>query len=316
MSLALSLLAAGAFVAFLFPRLVRRGLAAPRIPETGRPAGIPWHTVRIPTARGKTLHAWFMPPRGATPAPAVAVLHGWGGNAETLLPLARPLHLAGHGLLFFDARCHGNSDDDDFASLPRFAEDLEHALDWLARQPQVDARRLGVVGHSVGAAAALLVAARRPGLGAVVSLAAFAHPARMMERWLDGKGIPRLPLGQLILWYVQRTIGHRFDDIAPCHTIRQVRCPVLIAHGSDDATVPVAEAREIHANRAHDRVELRILTGGHDDCQDLDRVLADLARFLDSSLGPGGDPKENAPRTGGALGAACSGGAPMRPAPR
>ena len=114
--------------------------------------------------------------------------------------------------------------------------DRPDALDWLARQPEVDARRLAAIGHSVGAAAALLVAARRPALSAIVSLAAFAHPARMMERWLDSKGIPRWPFGQLILWYVQRTIGHRFNDIAPCHTIRQIRCPVLIAHGSDDGS--------------------------------------------------------------------------------
>ncbi len=313
MPFALLLVTLGALAVFLFPILIRRGLAAPRLRESGQPTDLPWQTIRIPTVRGRTLHAWYMPPRGATPASAVAVLHGWGGNAETMLPLAAPLHLAGHGVLLFDARCHGSSDDDDFASLPRFAEDLEHALDWLARQPEVDARRLAAIGHSVGAAAALLVAARRPALSAIVSLAAFAHPARMMERWLDSKGIPRWPFGQLILWYVQRAIGHRFDDIAPCHTIRQIRCPVLIAHGSDDATVPVAEAREIHANRAHDGVELRILTGGHDDCQDLDRVLADVVRFLDSSLGPGST-KENAPQTGGAFLAEPSGGALRRPA--
>lgn len=66
--------------------------------------------------------------------------------------------------------------------MPRFAEDLEHGLDWLLQQPDVDPRRLFLSGHSVGAAAALLVASRREGLAGVVSIAAFANPAEMMRR--------------------------------------------------------------------------------------------------------------------------------------
>ena len=38
-------------------------------------------------------------------APAVVVMHGWGGNAALMLPLARPLHEAGYATLFVDARC-------------------------------------------------------------------------------------------------------------------------------------------------------------------------------------------------------------------
>ena len=160
-------------------RLIRSGLAAPRVVETGVPAGLPWIEVGVPGPRGKRLFGWFIPAATAQggAAPALAILHGWGGNAEVMLPLARPLHEAGYALLFFDARSHGRSDGDSFASLPRFAEDLEHAVRWLKARPEVDPQRVGVVGHSVGAGAALLVASRSPGLAAVVSLAAFAHPA-------------------------------------------------------------------------------------------------------------------------------------------
>jgi pimeloyl-ACP methyl ester carboxylesterase len=130
-------------------------------------------------------------------------MHGWGGNAAMMLPLAAPLHEAGYSMLLVDARCHGRSDDDSFASLPRFAEDIESALDWLAARPEIDTRRLGVIGHSVGAGAALLVASRRPGVRAVVSLAAFAHPAAMMKRWLAAKRVPYWPFGAYVLAYVR-----------------------------------------------------------------------------------------------------------------
>jgi len=103
-------------------RLIRSGLAAPRVVETGVPAGLPWIEVGVPGPRGKRLFGWFIPAATAQggPAPALAILHGWGGNAEVMLPLARPLHEAGYALLFFDARSHGRSDGDSFASLPRF----------------------------------------------------------------------------------------------------------------------------------------------------------------------------------------------------
>ena len=277
--LALAGLLGGANVA------IRRGLAAPRVVEAASPQGLPWREARLPTVNGKHLFGWFIP--AGERAPALVVMHGWGGNAEMMLPLAAPLHERGYALLLVDARCHGQSDDDTFASLPRFAEDVEAALAWLAGQPEVDAARLGVIGHSVGAGAALLAASRRRDLRAVVSLAAFAHPAGMMRRWLASKRIPHWPFGAYILAYVQRVIGFRFDDIAPCHTIARVTCPVLLVHGLEDDTVPVDEARQIHAARSSDAVELLLVPGSHDDYGDVTRHLAQLGDFLDRSMARG-----------------------------
>lgn len=266
-------------------RLIRRGLAAPRVPEAGVPDGLPWREASIPALRGKTLFGWFIPV-GDKAAPALAILHGWGGNAEAMLPLAGPLHKAGYAVLLFDARSHGRSDGDSFASLPRFAEDLECAIDWLKRQPEVDAGRIGVIGHSVGAAAALLTASRRRDVAAAVSLAAFAHPDTMMRRWLAAKGIPQRPLGAYILFYVQWVIGHRFDEIAPCNTIRRVSCPVLLAHGSADDTVPASDAALIYANRPDERVRLVSIPGSHDQYADLPEALETLIAFLNGAMNP------------------------------
>lgn len=274
--LALAGLLGGANVA------IRRGLAAPRVVEAASPQGLPWREVRLPTVNGKRLFGWFIP--AGERAPALVVMHGWGGNAGMMLPLAAPLHERGYALLLVDARCHGQSDDDTFASLPRFAEDIDAALAWLAGRPEVDAARLGVIGHSVGAGAALLAASRRRDLRAVVSLAAFAHPAGMMRRWLASKRIPHWPFGAYILAYVQRVIGFRFDDIAPCHTIARVTCPVLLVHGLEDDTVPVDEARQIHAARSSDAVELLLVPGSHDDYGDVTRHLAQLGDFIDRSM--------------------------------
>lgn len=276
---ALLFLAAGVGI---FHLLIRIGLRAPRIREQDTPEafGLAYSEVSIQSANGKRLFGWFIPAAGDAPAPAVAVLHGWGSNAEMMLPLAAPLHHAGYAVLLFDARNHGRSDGDSFSSMPRFAEDLEHALDWLARQPGVDAERMAALGHSVGAAAALLAASRRRSLAAVISIAAFAHPDGMMRRLLASHHIPYMPLGWYVLRYVQRVIGHRFDDIAPYNTIRKVHCPVLLVHGAEDATVPVEEAQSIYTNRAGDHVRLLILGGEHDSIDELEKHVGELTAFL------------------------------------
>jgi pimeloyl-ACP methyl ester carboxylesterase len=263
-------------------RLIRASLAAPRVRESGVPDGLPWREVKIPSVRGKTLFGWFM--AAGAGAPALAIVHGWGGNAEMMLPLAKPLHAAGYALLFFDARSHGRSDGDSFASLPRFAEDLGCAVDWLQQQPGVDACRVGAIGHSVGAGAALLLASRRQDLAAVVSLAAFAHPAAIMRRWLKQKRIPYWPFGAYVLYYIQRVIGSRFEAIAPCRTIGLSNCPVLLAHGTEDETVPVSEAQEIYANRRDGQVRLLLMPGSHDEYGELDRHMATVIEFLDDAL--------------------------------
>ncbi|WP_291992842.1 alpha/beta fold hydrolase [Candidatus Accumulibacter sp. ACC003] len=283
-STALALLSIAVVAVLAINHLIRRSLAAPRVVESGVPDGLAWRQVAIASERGKTLFGWFIP--AADGAPALAIVHGWGGNAEMMLPLAKPLHRAGYALLFFDARSHGRSDGDSFASLPRFAEDLAHAVDWLRAQAEVDAQRVGVIGHSVGAAAALLLASQRHDLIAAVTLAAFADPAAIMRRWLQARRIPYWPLGAYILYYVQHVIGQRFADIAPRQTIRAASCPVLLVHGSDDETVPVSDAQEIFARRRDERVRLLLIPGSHDQYAEIERHFASVIDFLDAATRP------------------------------
>ena len=84
---------------------IHRSLAPERVIESRTPAavGLRHQDVRLPTENGKSLFGWYIPASrdgAAGKSPAVVLLHGWGGNAETLLPLTRPLHEAGFALLF------------------------------------------------------------------------------------------------------------------------------------------------------------------------------------------------------------------------
>jgi len=235
------------------PGTVGQGLAADRVRE-----------VRIPGPRGKQLFGWLISPMATAqrPAPAVLAMHGWGANAAMMWPVVPPLHAAGFAVLLLDARCHGRSDDEVFTSMPRFAEDIAAGLAWLRLQPDIDASRLALLGHSVGAAAALLHASHRHDVRAVVSLSAFAHPREVMRRWMAEKRVPYPVLGWYVLRHVQRVIGTSFDAIAPLTTLTRVRCPTLLVHGRADRTVPVDDARRLLGVSRHAR--LLLVEGDHD----------------------------------------------------
>jgi pimeloyl-ACP methyl ester carboxylesterase len=120
--------------------------------------------VRIAGSRGKSLFGWLVSPPDTfqSPRPAVLVMHGWGANAAMMWQVVPPLHDAGLAVLLIDARCHGRSDDEEFTSMPRLAEDIAAGLAWLRQQAGIAPDRLALVGHSVGAAARVC-SRRRPG---------------------------------------------------------------------------------------------------------------------------------------------------------
>lgn len=277
-------------VLMVFSYIVRRTYRAPIVIEQGDPEdfGLAFRTVSILTTKGKHLFAWYIrAPNTTKPVPAVAILHGWGGNAETMLPFARLLHVVGFAVLLLDARNHGRSDRDSFSSLPRFAEDLESALEWLTGQPEVNPRQLAALGHSVGAGAALLAASRRDDLAAVVSIAAFAHPGDLIRRQLQAHSVPYWPVGWFVARYIEWTIGARFDQIAPCNTIRRIDCPVLLVHGERDSRIPPTDARRIYAQRRDNRVRLAILPMvDHDSLEAIQVHGSTLVSFLDGALYP------------------------------
>ena len=237
----------------------------PRVAPRRTPAalGLPFDDVWIPTRNGRRLHGWWLP-AGQKSAPAVILIHGWGRNAERMLaflPLLRPL---GRHLLVVEARHHGLSDRDGFSSMKKFSEDIRAAADFLAARSDVDARRLAVVGLSIGGSAAIHAAAFDARLTAIVAGGAFAHPrdatAHLMRpHWLFA------PALWLVFRIIEWRIGARLAELAPERHIGRVAGRVLLIHGEADQTVPVAHVHRL-AHAAAGRAEVWIIPGrGHFD---------------------------------------------------
>jgi uncharacterized protein len=237
----------------------------PRVPSRRTPAnlGIPFLDIRFPTGNGRTLHGWWMPVDDRQ-RPALVLIHGWGRNAERMLPYVAILRPMGYHLLAFDARHHGTSDRDGHASMKKFSEDIRAALDFLAGRPEVDAGRLGVLGLSIGGSAAIHAAAHDARLRAVVTVGAFAHPREaMLEMGLGRTWLaPAMPL---VFRFMEWRVGAKLDDLAPERQIARVAGRVLVIHGQHDTIVPVSNAhRLMRAAPVH--AELWLLPDrGHSD---------------------------------------------------
>ena len=89
----------------LFFIAIHLGFRAPRNKRIGNPKdllGIDYLQLHIPINAGKQLFGWLLPVSDSSET--LIILHGWGSNAEMMLPLATPFHKAGINVLLFDAR--------------------------------------------------------------------------------------------------------------------------------------------------------------------------------------------------------------------
>lgn len=122
----------------------------------------------------------FTLPQGTGPFPALVLLTGSGAQDrdealmghKPFLVLADHLTRAGFAVLRFDDRGVGGSKGDlNKATQTDLAGDARGALDWLAQQPEVDKKRLALLGHSEGAMIAAKAAALDKRVAAIVMLA-------------------------------------------------------------------------------------------------------------------------------------------------
>jgi dienelactone hydrolase len=206
---------------------------------------------------------WFAPPDGA-PRAALLVLGGSEGGKATSMALAEALHREGHATL---ALAYFGADGlpDQLKEIPLAY--FERALEWLSRQPGVDPARIGVIGGSKGAEAALLLASRDLRVRAVVAFAPTDHAWQSVDwnawsdtpSWTEG-GMP-VPYLRYAPFDARAGIRAMYDrslaDATPA-ALDAARIPVersdaallLIAGGADGLWGAVEASRRIAATLA------------------------------------------------------------------
>ena len=252
---------------------------------------IPFERVRLLTVDKVRLSAWFVPAPVEQKAKGVVVIcHGYHGNRERMLPHLAFLHRAGYHAVLFDFRAHGWSG----GSLATFGlrEPLDGAavLDWVDAQPALANLPLFLLGESMGASVALLLAAADARVRAVVADSPYARFNKAVESRMDmafGRAAPYVTPHTRLLG--EKLLGVASDTIAPVQAVRDIAPrPVLLIQGQADRLVTPDNAREIQA-AAPDTVDLWEVPDAHHvrsiriaPDEYARRVLA----FLDTALAP------------------------------
>lgn len=215
-----------------------------------------------------------LPSTRPRPVPAAVTLTGSGRQTrdEDLWPLlpdyrlfrqvAERLAQAGIGVLRCDDRGVGASGGGDTTvTTPVYARDLGQVIAWLRARPEVDARRVAVIGHSEGGVIGPLAAAEDPRIAAVVIMAGPGKVGRDILRDQFTRPIqtaPDLPEEerrrllsgietQLNEWGNLNAWTRWFVSFDPLPLARRLRQPVLIVHGALDRQVSVGQADTLAA---------------------------------------------------------------------
>jgi dienelactone hydrolase len=215
----------------------------------------PYERVRLHTADGLTLAAWYVPSRNRA---AVVVFPGRRGPVRHARLLARQ----GYGVLLLDRRGEGESEG--AANLFGWAgeRDLRAALDFVAQRPDVDPQRIGGLGLSVGGELLLQTAAHDRRLRAVVSEGA---GVRSLAEHLHTPGVGAAQRWATN-WLVQTAAVAVLSDTAPpedlAGAVRRIGPrPVLLIRGRDGH--PDEALNEVYAERIGASAALWTAPGGH-----------------------------------------------------
>src|ERR1051326_3632748 len=175
--------------------------------------------LKLTTASGKRISAVYLP----NPAAHFTLLVSHG-NAEDLgddLPWLDELRAAGFGVFSYDYEGYGTSD-----GLPSEAgvyEDEQAAYNYLLQKAGFTPDRIVVYGRSVGTGPAVWLASRNPAAGLVLQ-SPFLSALRVLTR------ITLLP----------------FDYFPSYKRIGDVRCPVLVMHGTSDEVIGFYHGRGMY----------------------------------------------------------------------
>jgi len=174
---------------------------------------------------------------GAESAPVVLLVHGWGGHAGQMLPLAQAVAAAGLRPVLLELPAHGRSAGT-MSNSPQFAR----AIAYVAARLAADGHALrAAVAHSLGANGLALAAARGLPAERLVLLAPPASPREYTRYFAHTFG-----LSEATRLAMQRRLESRegvlMAQLEPGAVGPRIAQPTLIVHDREDRVNRFADA--------------------------------------------------------------------------
>ena len=262
--------------------LIGGALVAPANRSVGPPPkGLPVESLILSGESDARLSGWYMPAPDATST--VILLHPVRADRRAMLGRAKLLHDAGHCSLLIDLQAHGESEGEQITMGHRESRNVDAAIRWVRkRHPQ---HRIGVVGWSLGGAAALLAAPSD--VDAMVIESVYPTIREAVENRIEMRlGWMKRLLAPALLVQLQPRLGVSPSELCPLDCIPNVNCPILVACGDRDSHTPLEESLRMF-RAAREPKQLVVFPGAHHE--DLlryepDRYSREVASFLNRHL--------------------------------
>ncbi|GBC93038.1 hypothetical protein HRbin15_01523 [bacterium HR15] len=249
------------------------------------------------SARDQRVPAFLVLPKNRPEGqklPCVILMHGLGGDKSMLKMLWPMLTNAGYALFAIDAQYHGERKPKDplpfFGVYPYYSRDaliqtvidLRRAVDYLETRPEIDSKRIGYIGASMGGILGAIFAGVDERVQAPILLVAGGNWKIMMDKSVlsvfrqNRENRPSKEIEQAL---------KAMEIVDPIHWVGRISPrPVLMINGDADDVVPVESNKALH-EAAREPKKVIWYKGGHvPPPTEMPKVLDTIMRWLDEHL--------------------------------
>ena len=252
---------------------------------------------------GTTLPAWFLKADVKGAAPTMVMFDGLD-NAKELSVLFGGVEIARRGIHVLAIDGPGQGEALRLQGIPsRYDYEVpgRAAYEYLSRRPEIDPKRIGVMGFSMGGYYAPRAAAMEPRFAACLAWGGHwdYHESWVRRRKVMESGGTKLSAPQFQLPWVlgmpdMDACMKKLENYRLAGVAERIQCPFYCIHGGNDNIVPLEFAQKLYAAVGSKDKTLKVLTaadGGSEHCQEDNRqvganLVADwLAERLGGRLG-------------------------------
>jgi len=194
--------------------------------------------LKLTTADGETIFALYLPNKKAKYT--ILVSHGNAEDLGMVLPFLRAMHDHGFSVFSYDYHGYGLSSGNPTENNAYL--DVNAAYAYLTKNLHIAPENIVSYGHSLGGAVALDLAVREP-VGGVILQGAFVTAFRVVTR------IPIIP----------------FEKYNNLKKITQLKCPLLIIHGTADGIISFWHGQKLYATAHEPKQFYQVENAGHND---------------------------------------------------
>lgn len=237
--------------------------------------------LKVTTRDGAAIEAYLTAPPGGAPGPLVVLPHGGPEVRDTPSWDRQVQVLAAQGWWVLRPNFRGSGGyGQTFAQQgwtrwgDRMQEDVEDAVAHAIAAKGLDASKVGIMGTSYGAYAALMGAVKRPDLYKAAIGVCGVYDLPDILAWEDRTDdTPGQPIYE---FWTKRigdpsAMGPALEAASPRRRASEIACPVLLVHGEDDPVLPLIQSRRMRdalrgAGKPVDLIEIQ--KAGHADWED------------------------------------------------